>query len=73
MALYGKTVGYIPARPKRTRQGKSSNSKLSASSRNGRKKAVVGRVSETRNPQIYGDVVHCQVEFTQSSETLWSY
>lgn len=36
-------MGYTPARPKKTRQGKSPNSKLSASSRNGAKKAYRGQ------------------------------
>ena len=35
-------MGYTPARPKKTRQGKSSNTKLSSSSRNGAKKAYRG-------------------------------
>tara|TARA_B100002019_G_scaffold290720_1_gene309060 strand:- start:124 stop:261 length:138 start_codon:yes stop_codon:yes gene_type:complete len=43
MALYGKSIGYTPARPKKTRQGKSSNTKLAASSRNGAKKAYRGQ------------------------------
>jgi hypothetical protein len=35
--------GYIPGNPKTTRQGRSKNTKLSASSRNGRKKAYRGQ------------------------------
>ena len=27
---------------------------------------------ETRNPTIYGNVIRSEVEFTQSSEKLWS-
>ena len=34
---------HIEATPKKTRQGQSSNTKLSASSRNGRKKAYRGQ------------------------------
>jgi len=35
--------GYTPAKPKMTRQGQSKNTRLSASSRNGRKKAYRGQ------------------------------
>jgi hypothetical protein len=43
MALYGKGIQHVAAPPKKTRQGQSSNTKLSASSRNGRKKAYRGQ------------------------------
>jgi hypothetical protein len=35
--------GFMPGKPKKTRQGNSSNTKLSASSRNGKKKAYRGQ------------------------------
>tara|TARA_A100001515_G_scaffold63110_1_gene49913 strand:+ start:213 stop:362 length:150 start_codon:yes stop_codon:yes gene_type:complete len=35
--------GWMPGSPKKTRQGNSPNSKLSASSRNGKKKAYRGQ------------------------------
>ncbi len=35
--------GFMPGRPKKTRQGNSPNTKLSASSRNGKKKAYRGQ------------------------------
>tara|TARA_A100001201_G_scaffold3330_1_gene7693 strand:+ start:1286 stop:1435 length:150 start_codon:yes stop_codon:yes gene_type:complete len=35
--------GWMPGSPKKTRQGHSPNSKLSASSRNGKKKAYRGQ------------------------------
>lgn len=38
-----KTLEKMPAPPKITRQGQSKNTKLSASSRNGRKKAYRGQ------------------------------
>jgi hypothetical protein len=43
MALYGKGIQHVAAPPKKTRQGQSANTKLSASSRNGRKKAYRGQ------------------------------
>lgn len=43
MALYGKSIQHVAAPPKKTRQGRSANTKLSASSRNGRKKAYRGQ------------------------------
>lgn len=43
MALYGKTEHHIPSKPKKTRQGRSTNTKLSASSRNSAKKAYRGQ------------------------------
>ncbi len=42
MALYNNTT-YTPAQPKKTRQGKSQNTKLSASSRNGARKRYRGQ------------------------------
>lgn len=35
--------GFMPGKPKKTRQGNSANTKLSASSRNGKKKAYRGQ------------------------------
>jgi hypothetical protein len=35
--------GFMPGKPKKTRQGNSPNTKLSASSRNGKKKAYRGQ------------------------------
>ena len=35
--------GWMPGKPKKTRQGTSPNTKLSASSRNGKKKAYRGQ------------------------------
>ncbi len=43
MALYGKTKIFQKGSPKKTRQGRSSNTKLSASSRNKAKKAYRGQ------------------------------
>lgn len=43
MALYGKGIQHEPGKPKKTRQGRSTNTKLSASSRNGAKKAYRGQ------------------------------
>jgi len=43
MALYGKTSNYKPSSPKKTRQGKSKNTHLGASARNGRKKRYRGQ------------------------------
>ena len=42
MALYNNS-NYTPAQPKKTRQGTSKNTKLSASARNGRKKRYRGQ------------------------------
>ncbi len=42
MALYN-TPNYTEAQPKKTRQGKSQNTKLSATSRNGAKKKYRGQ------------------------------
>tara|TARA_Y100000004_G_C8845968_1_gene382562 strand:+ start:43 stop:192 length:150 start_codon:yes stop_codon:yes gene_type:complete len=36
-------ASFMPGKPKKTRQGNSSNTKLAASSRNGRKKAYRGQ------------------------------
>jgi len=36
-------TGYIPASPKMTRQGRSTNTKISATSRNGKQKAYRGQ------------------------------
>lgn len=36
-------TNFVPGKPKKTRQGRSANTKLSASSRNGRKKAYRGQ------------------------------
>ncbi len=41
--MYGKTKAKDIAKPKRTSQGRSSNTKMSATSRNGRKKRYVGQ------------------------------
>ena len=43
MALYGTTGGYITPQPKKTRQGSSKNTKLSATARNGAKKKYRGQ------------------------------
>jgi len=43
MALYNSTNNLIAAQPKKTRQGKSVNTKLSATARNGRKKKYRGQ------------------------------
>jgi hypothetical protein len=43
MALYGSIGGYMPAKPKKTRQGKSANTKLAASSRNAKQKQYRGQ------------------------------
>jgi hypothetical protein len=43
MALYSKNLDLIESLPKKTRQGKSTNTKLSATSRNARKKAYRGQ------------------------------
>jgi len=43
MALYGKGIEHVPAAPKKTRQGRSTNTKLSPTARNGRKKAYRGQ------------------------------
>ena len=43
MALYNSTNNLIAAQPKKTRQGKSVNTKLSATARNGRKKKYKGQ------------------------------
>jgi len=43
MALYGKGIQHVPAPPKKTRQGRSTNTKLSPTARNGRKKAYRGQ------------------------------
>ncbi len=42
MALYN-SPNYTEAQPKKTRQGKSQNTKLSATARNGRKKKYRGQ------------------------------
>ena len=42
MALYN-SPNYTKAQPKKTRQGKSQNTKLSATARNGRKKRYRGQ------------------------------
>lgn len=41
--MYGKTAQHDTARPKRTSQGRSANTKMSATSRNGRKKRYKGQ------------------------------
>ena len=43
MALYNSTNKITVAQPKKTRQGKSQNTKLSATARNGRKKKYRGQ------------------------------
>ncbi len=43
MALYGTTGGYVAPQPKKTRQGSSKNTKLSATSRNVAKKRYRGQ------------------------------
>ena len=43
MALYSSTNNLVAAQPKKTRQGKSQNTKLSATARNGRKKKYKGQ------------------------------
>ena len=43
MALYSSTNNIVTAQPKKTRQGKSQNTKLSATARNGRKKKYKGQ------------------------------
>ena len=43
MALYNSTNNLVAAQPKKTRQGKSVNTKLSATARNGRKKRYRGQ------------------------------
>ena len=43
MALYSSTNNIVTAQPKKTRQGKSQNTKLSATARNGRKKKYRGQ------------------------------
>lgn len=43
MALYGKTATYKAAKPKTTRQGRSKNTNLSATARNGAKKRYRGQ------------------------------
>ena len=43
MALYSSTNNLVTAQPKKTRQGKSQNTKLSATARNGRKKKYKGQ------------------------------
>ena len=43
MALYSSTNNLVTAQPKKTRQGKSQNTKLSATARNGRKKRYRGQ------------------------------
>lgn len=43
MALYGKTATYKASNPKTTRQGRSKNTKLSATARNGAKKRYRGQ------------------------------
>jgi hypothetical protein len=43
MALYAKGIQKTDPLPKMTRQGNSANTKLSATSRNGRKKAYRGQ------------------------------
>ena len=43
MALYNSTNKITVAQPKKTRQGKSQNTKLSAPARNGRKKRYRGQ------------------------------
>ena len=43
MALYSSTNNIVTAQPKKTRQGKSVNTKLSATARNGRKKKYKGQ------------------------------
>jgi len=43
MALYNSTNNITVAQPKKTRQGKSQNTKLSATARNGRKKRYRGQ------------------------------
>ena len=43
MALYSNTNKLVAAQPKKTRQGKSQNTKLSATARNGRKKRYRGQ------------------------------
>jgi len=43
MALYNSTNNITVAQPKKTRQGKSQNTKLSATARNGRRKRYRGQ------------------------------
>ena len=43
MALYSSTNNIVTAQPKKTRQGKSVNTKISATSRNGAKKKYRGQ------------------------------
>ena len=43
MALYNSTNKITVAQPKKTRQGKSQNTKLSATARNGRRKRYRGQ------------------------------
>ena len=43
MALYSSTNNLVTAQPKKTRQGKSVNTKLSATARNGRRKRYRGQ------------------------------
>lgn len=38
-----KTIGYVPGKPKLTRQGRSPNTKYAASSRNGARKPYRGQ------------------------------
>tara|TARA_B100000963_G_C22634787_1_gene676974 strand:+ start:609 stop:746 length:138 start_codon:yes stop_codon:yes gene_type:complete len=43
MALYNSSSTHVPAKPKKTRQGSSVNTKLSATSRNNAKKSYRGQ------------------------------
>ena len=43
MALYSSTNNLVTAQPKKTRQGKSQNTKLSATARNGRRNRYRGQ------------------------------
>ena len=45
MALYSSNGDHTPPKPKKTRQGNSQNTKLSATARNGRKKRYRGQGS----------------------------
>ena len=50
MALYSSTGGYITPPAKKTRQGNSKNTKLSATSRNGARKKYRGQGKKSGNP-----------------------
>jgi len=43
MALYGKNQVFVPGKPKKTRQGRSANTKYAASSRNKARKQYRGQ------------------------------